>query len=132
MSKYRISMNGKIYEMEIELVEDQAEIMHPVYEVPDVSFKREVTVNPVVQVIDPSVRKKTIRNENRVESLMPGTVIKVSAEAGETVEKGQAVITLEAMKMENEIIAPKTGVVKGIFVKEGQTVPGKYLLFEME
>ena len=42
------------------------------------------------------------------------------------------IVTLETMKMENERTAPKSGVIKEIFVNEGQTVPHKFVLFEME
>lgn len=132
MSKYRISMNGKVYEMEIELVEDKPTVPHPTHNVTNVVYKNEGTANSVVQVIDPAAKSTTTRNENRIESLMPGTVIKISANPGDIVERGQPILTLEAMKMENEITAPKSGIIKEIFAKEGQTVPHKFVLFEME
>ncbi len=132
MSKYRISMNGKVYEMEIELIDDKPVVSHPTHTVTNVVFRNEGTANSVVQVIDPATKSTTARNKNKIESWIPGTVIKISANAGDVVEKGQPVLTLEAMKMENEITAPMSGVIKEIFVKEGQTVPYKFVLFEME
>ena len=50
------------------------------------------------------------------------TIVKVLVEVGQTVEAGQSVVVLEAMKMENQIEADKSGVVKAINVKTGDTV----------
>jgi acetyl-CoA/propionyl-CoA carboxylase biotin carboxyl carrier protein len=55
---------------------------------------------------------------------MQGTIVKVLVEVGQTVEAGQAVVVLEAMKMENQIAAEKAGVVKEIKVSPGDTVGG--------
>lgn len=57
-----------------------------------------------------------------VTSPMPGKVFKVLAKPGDTVSEGQAVMILEAMKMENEIVAPVAGVIDAILVKEGDMV----------
>jgi biotin carboxyl carrier protein len=65
----------------------------------------------------------------RVESEMPGKVVKISTPAGTPVVEGQGVVILEAMKMENEIKAPIDGVVTEIGVSEGQTVESGALLF---
>lgn len=63
---------------------------------------------------------------------MPGQVIGVVAAEGDTVEAGQLVVILEAMKMENEILAPKAGVLKKIARQEGDLVMKGDLLFEVE
>ena len=55
-------------------------------------------------------------------SPMPGTVFKLVAQPGEQVAEGQVVMILEAMKMENEIVAPQAGTVDAILVKEGDLV----------
>ena len=57
-----------------------------------------------------------------VEVPMQGTIVKVLVEVGQSVEAGQAVVVLEAMKMENQITAEKSGTVKEIKVKAGDTV----------
>ncbi|MEI6495445.1 MAG: acetyl-CoA carboxylase biotin carboxylase subunit [Actinomycetota bacterium] len=57
-----------------------------------------------------------------VEVPMQGTIVKVLVEVGQTVEAGQAVVVLEAMKMENQINADKAGTVKEVKVKAGDTV----------
>ncbi|MBI3018776.1 MAG: acetyl-CoA carboxylase biotin carboxyl carrier protein subunit [Deltaproteobacteria bacterium] len=60
--------------------------------------------------------------EKKIISRMPGKIIKVLAKVGDTVTKGQGLIIMEAMKMENELKAPSSGKVKDIKVKEGKTV----------
>ena len=67
-----------------------------------------------------------------VETPMPGSVFKILVKPGDTVAKGQNVLVLEAMKMENNIASDYAGTVKRIFVKEGQTVPGGAKLIEIE
>ena len=57
-----------------------------------------------------------------VKSVMPGIVIQVLVAAGETVEEGQPLLILEAMKMQNEIVAPAAGIVSELFVAEGEPV----------
>jgi acetyl-CoA/propionyl-CoA carboxylase biotin carboxyl carrier protein len=57
-----------------------------------------------------------------VRSPMQGTVLKVEVADGDTVEAGQVVAIVEAMKMENEIVAPRAGVVRGLAVAAGQSV----------
>lgn len=53
---------------------------------------------------------------------MPGLVVNVLAEEGAEVKRGQTVVVLEAMKMENDLTAPRSGVVKSIRARKGQTV----------
>ncbi|MCG8525470.1 MAG: biotin/lipoyl-binding protein [Opitutales bacterium] len=67
-----------------------------------------------------------------VSASMPGQVINVLVNEGESVEEGQAILILEAMKMENEILAPKAGKLKSIASKEGTLVMKGDLLFEVE
>ena len=57
-----------------------------------------------------------------VKSVMPGVVIELLAKEGDTVEKDQPLLILEAMKMQNEIGAPLAGIVKTIHVSEGEAV----------
>ena len=62
-------------------------------------------------------------------SPMPGNILRVLVNVGDTVSENQPLMILEAMKMENEIVAAKAGVVAGIHVKEGQVVnPGDALI----
>ncbi|WP_202592690.1 biotin/lipoyl-containing protein, partial [Vagococcus lutrae] len=62
---------------------------------------------------------------------MPGNIYKVQAKAGQAVKEGETVIVLEAMKMENEIVAPADGTISAINVTEGQAVEADDVLFEL-
>ncbi len=66
-----------------------------------------------------------------VTSPMPGRVLKVLVSEGDDVAMGQALIVVEAMKMENELLADRAGVVKKVFVTPGQTVEGGAKLIEI-
>lgn len=69
-------------------------------------------------------------NENIV-SPMPGKVLKVNVTEGETVAKGQVLMVVEAMKMENNIVSPKEAVVEKLLVKEGDMVDGSQKLMQL-
>jgi len=64
-------------------------------------------------------------------SSMPGRVIKVLVSEGDRVEQGQGVLILEAMKMENEIKAPRSGVVSSLHVSEGDSVESGVTMMEI-
>jgi biotin carboxyl carrier protein len=66
-----------------------------------------------------------------VSSPMPGLVVKTSIQEGQEVEKGQALLVLEAMKMENVIKSPVNGVVSKVWVANGDSVLKKQVLLEI-
>ena len=70
-------------------------------------------------------------NPKKITSSIPGTIIKIYATVGQEVKKGDPILLLEAMKMENKILFPFDGKVKSINVKEGERVPKAYLMLEM-
>ncbi|WP_044337522.1 pyruvate carboxylase [Rossellomorea aquimaris] len=76
--------------------------------------------------------KADVKNENHIGASMPGTVIKVIAEKGETVEKGDHLMITEAMKMETTVQAPFAGVVKDIYVQNGDAINPGDLLIEVQ
>ncbi|HCA28622.1 MAG TPA: acetyl-CoA carboxylase biotin carboxyl carrier protein subunit, partial [Ruminococcaceae bacterium] len=61
-------------------------------------------------------------NEEIVKSPMPGTIVDVKVQSGQKVKSGDVLLILEAMKMENEIMAPHDAVVGSILVTKGQSV----------
>ncbi|HET7730201.1 MAG TPA: biotin carboxylase N-terminal domain-containing protein [Usitatibacter sp.] len=65
----------------------------------------------------------------RLTALMPGRVVKVMARAGDAVKKGQALMILEAMKMEHTIVSPRDGVIDRVAFEENQLVPADAVLF---
>jgi biotin carboxyl carrier protein len=71
-------------------------------------------------------------NDRLINAFIPGTVIEVKTEEGQTVEQGEVLLILDAMKMYNEITAPFSSKVKRIAVKTGQQVEKNHLLIELE
>lgn len=66
----------------------------------------------------------------RLEAFMPGTIQEICVKEGNKVKKGQKVLVLDAMKMDNELLAPVNGVVKKVCVQSGVSVPKHTLLIE--
>ena len=69
---------------------------------------------------------------HQIRAPMPGLVLSLHVEAGAAVEAGDAVVVLEAMKMENELRAPGAGIVKSVLVEKGDAVGKNDLLVEIE
>jgi len=92
-----------------------------------------------IEVVDAESRYIRSRNEsagghisNIIRSPMPGKIVKILVAEGDTVEAGQTVIIVSAMKMESEFKASKAGIISEIPVKEGDTVDGNQVLVVIE
>lgn len=70
-------------------------------------------------------------NARELRAEMPGLVVSVSCEVGNSVQRGDALVVLEAMKMQNELASPGDGVVQSILVKPGQSVDSGTLLLQL-
>lgn len=127
MSKYKITLDGKTYEMEIERM-DKADILADSRAQTPESSVLTKQANGAVKLNQDTVQS-TI--QKAVVSPMPGMIIKVSGAVGDVIEKGQVVLVLEAMKMENEIVSPENGRIVAIHVAEGDSVQGDTVLFEI-
>lgn len=87
-----------------------------------------------VVVVDP--RRKALRTGGAsgggaVKTQMPGRVVRVLVSEGDTVQKGDALVVVEAMKMENEIKAPREGTISRIAVGEGDVVEARAVLVDL-
>src|SRR5699024_9857390 len=71
-------------------------------------------------------------NPTHVGAPIPGMVVQVAVQEGQRVEKNEALLSLEAMKMETGVAAPRTGTVSRIHVKAGETIAARDLLVEIE
>ena len=78
------------------------------------------------------LRGKVLEAENRVVAKMPGKIAKLLVKTGAVVEKGQSLLVMEAMKMENDIRSTIAGEVQTIHVSEGQAVESGALLIELK
>ena len=91
-----------------------------------------------VRLIDPKRLRGGGANHDHADGIaeirtaMPGKVVRVLAKAGTQVEKGDGVIVVEAMKMQNELKAPKSGIVKELRAQEGSTVGAGDVLATIE
>lgn len=122
---FRVNVNGKNYDVEVEEVKE--EIVRQQTE-PKIDVKEEVVKEDSKEVVKPTVASA---GNIKINSPMPGNIWKVIAKNGDRVEKNQVVLILEAMKMENEIVAPEAGVIANILVSEGDKVAANQLLVEM-
>jgi biotin carboxyl carrier protein len=94
-----------------------------------VSVKLRDTVEMRVHAMGFDINRNHVK-PRQIISPMPGLVLKILAAEGETVEEGQAVLILEAMKMENVLNAPVSGVVNQIHAEEGKNVDKGQVLVE--
>lgn len=116
MRKFNIKVNGQAYEVEVEEI---AGGFAPAPVVPEAA----APVPAVAPVAAPAPEKAEVKaapapapvaapaGGTQLKAPMPGTVIDFKATNGAAVKKGQTVLILEAMKMENEIVAPADGVI---------------------
>ena len=129
MSKYRITINGKSYEMEVEAIDGSMPAPKAQAAAPAAPKAAPAPAAAPAASAAPVISSSAA---GAVNSPMPGTILKVNAEVGATVKAGDSIVVLEAMKMENDITAPKAGVVKTIAVNKGDAVAAGQFLFEIE
>lgn len=83
---------------------------------------------PVEEAVSPAVTAGGTKGRLSVESPMPGKILSVKTSVGQAVKRGDVILILEAMKMENEIVAPEDGVITSIDVSSGDSVESGTLL----
>ncbi|MDQ2085780.1 biotin/lipoyl-containing protein [Herbivorax sp. ANBcel31] len=112
MKKFLIKVNGNQYEVEVEEVKDGA------------SSEPAVTLNDSAPAPKVDAPKKSAGGAGsvKVNAPMPGTILSVKVNPGDSIKKGQVLMVLEAMKMENEIQSPQDGTVASVDVSDGASV----------
>ena len=114
MKVYKVKVNGKVYEVELESVSEKAgSIAAPAQ-----------AAQPAAQPAAPVANGAGAE----LKAPMAGTILDVKVSVGQTVNAGDVVCILEAMKLENEVVADASGVVKSIAVSKGTTVENGQLL----
>ncbi len=122
--KYIVTLNGKRYEVEVNQTEAVLINTQPAAAAP------QPTSPPQAQVPAPAVSAQAAAiapqaassPQAQVVAPMPGTILSVNVAVGDAVKAGQTLVVLEAMKMENEIVASQDGVVKQILTQKGTSV----------
>jgi glutaconyl-CoA decarboxylase len=127
--KYNVTLNGKIYEVDV--TESDA-VVTGVTQVPvavAAPAVAPVTVAPVAAPEAPAAAPAAApavapvsADGTQVKAPMPGTILAVKKNVGDAVKAGDVIVVLEAMKMENDIVAPCDGTVKSINAPKGTTV----------
>ena len=110
MKQYRVNVNGSLYEVEIEEMDAPAAGAAA----PQAPAAPKAPAAPA--------------GGQQIKAPMPGTILDVRVQAGQAIKKGQVLVILEAMKMENEIQAPCDGTVTSVSVKKGDSVETQALI----
>ena len=120
--KYKVTLNGRTYEVEVEagkaMLLDEYEAIAPA--APAAAPVAAAPAAPAAAAA-PAAPAVTGAGEP-VTAPMPGTILKVNVQNGQAVKEGQVLCVLEAMKMENEILASKNGTVTQVVVQKGSSV----------
>ena len=123
--KYVVTLNGKNYEVEVE--ETDAVITAVTDAAPAAPVAAAAPAAPAAASA-PAAAPAASADGQKVLSPMPGTILSVNVSVGSAVKAGEVILILEAMKMENEIVAPCDGTVKQLAVQKGSTVATDALL----
>jgi biotin carboxyl carrier protein len=127
--KYRLTIDGKTYEVELEPIEE--ELHRPEHAILPTAMPRAMFPPPGTQPVAPSAGAAA--DESKVcRSPVAGVVVKVSAQVGQTIQTNDVLMVLEAMKMETSITSPVAGKVAKINAAVGDSVQGGQVLVEFE
>ena len=133
MKSFKYTINGNVYKVHINSVVDDiadVEVNGTPYQVKleKPAKKQMVTLKrpaqaPTTASGDPVVtRPAASTTQGAVKTPLPGVILQVKCNVGDTVKRGQTLIILEAMKMENDVVAPEDGTVASINVSAGDAV----------
>jgi len=119
MKQFLIKVNGKEYEVEVEQVGGSEPVVKTIK-------SKSIPIKPTPSPSKPVTQGK--EGSLKINAPMPGTILDIKVSIGDQVKKGDTILILEAMKMENEIVASKDGVVASINVESGASVESGQLL----
>lgn len=119
--KYKVTLNNRVYEVEVEqgdaMLVDEYELAAPA------APKAPAAAAPVAAAAPAApAGPVSMAAGEPVKSPMPGNILKINVSQGQHVEEGDVIMILEAMKMENEIVATKSGTIAQIAVSKGAVV----------
>ena len=138
MKKFKFTIRGNEYEVHINSFEDniaEIDVNGSIYQV---EMKDEVKTSKTPKLVRPQpvqtkeTKPKPAAGLSRIEAPLPGTLFKIIVKEGDAVKKGDTILILEAMKMENNILAEKDGIIEKIHVSEGDSVLQGDILVEIE
>lgn len=122
--KYKVTLNGRTYEVEVEagkaMLLDEYEAVVPT--AAPVAAPAAAPAPVAAPAAAPAPAAAAPVAGEAITAPMPGNILKVNVTPGQAVKEGDVLVVLEAMKMENEILAPKACTVKQVLVSKGSTV----------
>ena len=119
MKKLRVTVDGKVYEVTVEMLDEGIESCGLPVVAPVASH---IASAPVVAPVTPPAPARPAAVAGAIKSPLAGKVVSVDVKPGQDVNEGQRVMTLEAMKMNTYIYAPKTGRISAVQVNPGDAV----------
>ena len=120
--KYQLTLNGRSYTVEVELAEPMPATEFSAYAPAPVAAPAAAPVATAAPATAPTTAPVVAGEGECVAAPMPGNILKVNVAAGQAVKEGDVLVILEAMKMENDIMSPKSGTVSQVLVTKGTTV----------
>lgn len=121
--KYKVTLNGKTYEVEVEkgkaILLDEYEALAPA---PAQTAAPAPAAQAAPAAAPAPAAPVNLAAGETVAAPMPGNILRIDVNQGDTVKEGQILVILEAMKMENEIVAPKDGTVAQVVTSKGAVV----------
>ena len=118
--KYKVTLNNRTYEVEVEagqaMLVDEYEAYAPA------APAAAPAPAPAAPAAAPAAASPALAAGAVVKSPMPGNILKINVTVGQKVNEGDTLLVLEAMKMENEVAAPRSGTVAQIIVSKGAVV----------
>ena len=132
---YKVSLNGKIYEVEVEkgeaVIKAEFDAALPTVSVSEAAFAPQAPAASATPAPVAASSAQATAGPTVVTAPMNGNINAIKVTTGQTVKEGDVVMILEAMKMENDIPASKSGKIGQIFVQKGATVDTGAQLFEI-
>ncbi len=126
MRNFLVNINGTSYEVSVEEIDGKtAPVAAPKPAAAPVAA-------PKAAAAPAAPKPAASVNGTKVLCPMPGTIVAVNVQEGDTVKAGQPIFSLEAMKMESDITAPVDGVVRNLAVRKGDTTEAGGLLCSIE
>ncbi len=138
MKKFKFTIRGNNYDVDLKNIEENIasiEVNGTMYEV-EMDLETKVSKTPtLVRKVIPSEAEKIEKKEGGsptpVKAPLPGNILLIKIKKGDIIKKGDVLLIMEAMKMENNIMAEKNGVVEHIHVNPGDTVLEGDILLEV-
>lgn len=124
--KYKVTLNNRVYEVEVEqgeaMLVDEYELAAPAAPAPAAPAPAAAAAPVAAAAPAAAAAPISVAAGEAVKSPMPGNILKINVTQGQQVNEGDVIMVLEAMKMENEIVATRSGTIAQIAVSKGAVV----------